>query len=507
MHIKQNPKEIVKFVPGSSILLPDSELQLEPTTHRALNIPTYIGSSSSNLLKDDDTLLCDDLSAITNTSPEELQQIIGKISSTRKLQFRGGSLNNVMEEETDIRKAMAIANSQTDIPIRGLHRSRSHEEVAREEKYIPTRRGVPRSNSGRRKRRVKPLDVSHHHESKGTPVRRLPRKSSAKGASFKGSLKNVLEHDVVEDENIELLRSERRRSWSGKSYRSNSQNSMSIRHCSTSSLSSCGSAKSLQNGRQFSYGSNSSSAARSNNNISTLMDSMVSLGCSYSWDGSSRNFVATTLQFDLDIPKRSGSSGSSVEDFLSWVNNGGSSCCDVSASISIRAAAINDATVGYDEHDNDTVAATNKLKQSFKSRKLFKKMRRLSSGIIKSKGRARRSSWHADNNEQIPQSTLDARGPPRRSITAPIDNKIDDQSELFEGQNYNVSPAPVGSRSRRIMNRLVKSLPTRFSFRRSSLEVDDVLDEGNDPKVQSRGFRHSMGDIAAESNEGSTNTA
>ena len=45
------------------------------------------------------------------------------------------------------------------------------------------------------------------------------------------------------------------------------------------------------------------------------------------------------------------------------------------------------------------------------------------------------------------------------------------------------------------MNRLVKSLPTRFSFRRSSLEANDVLDEENDPKV-SRGFRHSMGDIA-----------
>lgn len=295
MHIKQNPKEIVKFVPGSSILLPDSELRLEPTNNkRALDIPTHIiGSSSSNLLKDDDTL-CDDLSAITNTSPgelsvwwqhiffmrihlqcmllvctyhlsdlrtyeyvskiilcisyvsfsypcllpshitEELQQIIGKIGSKRGLAFRGGSLNNVMEEET-------IENGQTDIPMRGLHRSKSHEEVAREEKYIPTRRGVPRSNSGRRKRRIKPLDAS-------TPVRRLPRKSSTKGASFKGSLKNVLEHDVVEDTNIVLLRSERRRSWSGKSYRSNSQNSMSIRNCSTSSLSSCGSAKSLLNG-------------------------------------------------------------------------------------------------------------------------------------------------------------------------------------------------------------------------------------------------------------------
>jgi len=440
---------------------------------------------------------------------EELQQIIEKIGSTRRVPFRGGSLNNVMEEE-------AIENNQTDIPTRGIHRSRSHEEVAREEKkYIPTRRGVPRSNSGRRKRRIKPLDASHH-ETKGTPVRRLPRKSSAKGASFKGSLKNVLEHDVVEDENIELLRSERRRSWSGKSFRSNSQNSMSIRYCSTSSLSSCGSAKSIQNGRQFIYGSDSSSATRSNN-ISTLMDSMVSLGCTASWDGSSRNFMidhpvlTMSLQFDstMDIPKRSGSSSSSIEDFLSWVNNGGSSCCDMSASISIRAAAINDAAAamdGYDEHDNDTVAATNKIKQSFKSQKLFYKMRRLSSGIIKPKGRARRSSWHTDN-EQIPLSTLAARGPPRRSITAPIDNnKIEDQSELFKGQNYNVSPAPVGSRSRRIMNRLVKSLPTRFSFRRSSLEVDGVLDEGNDPKV-SRGFRHSMGDIAAESNEGSTNTA
>ena len=428
---------------------------------------------------------------------EELQQIIGKISSTRRLAFRGGSLNNVMEEE-------AIQNNQTVIPMRGLHRSRSHEEVAREKKYTPTRRDVPRSNSGRRKRRIKPLD-SQHESKAGTPVRRLPRKSSAKGASFKGSLKNVLEHDVVEDGNIviELLRSERRRSWSGKSYRSNSQNS--IRHCSTSSLSSCGSAKSLQNGRQFSYGSDSSSAARSNN-ISTLMDSMVSLGCTASWDGSSRNFMidhpvlTMSLQFDsMDITKRSGSSSSSVEDFLSWVNNGSSSCCDVSASISIRAAAINAATIaqdGYDEHDNDTVVATNKIKQSFKSRKLFKKMRRLSSGIIKPKDRARRSSWHADNNEQIPQSTLTARGPPRRSITAPIDNKIEDQSKLFEVQNYNVSPAPAGSRSRRIMNRLVKSLPTRFSFRRSSLEVNDVLDEENDPKV-SRGFRHSTGDIAA----------
>jgi len=410
---------------------------------------------------------------------EELQQIIEKIGSTRRVPFRGGSLNNVMEEE-------AIENSQTDMPTRGLHRSRSHEEVAREMKYTPTRRGVPRSNSGRRKRRIKPLDASHH-ETKGTPVRRLPRKSSTKGASFKGSLKNVLEHEQVEDGNIELLRSERRRSWSGKSYRSNSQNS--IRLCSTSSISSCGSAKSSR------HGSDSSSAARSNN-ISTLMDSMVSC---YSWDGgSSLNFVATTLQFDLDIPKRSGSSSSSIEDFLSWVNNGGSSCCDVSASISIRAAAINAAAIaqdGYDEHDNDTVAATNKIKQSFKSRMLFKKMRRLSSGIIKPKGRARRSSWHADN-EQIPQSTLAARGPPRRSITAPIDNRIDDQAELFECQNYKVSPAPVGSRSRRIMNRLVKSLPTRFSFRRSSLEANDVLDEENDPKV-SRGFRHSMGDIAA----------
>jgi len=423
---------------------------------------------------------------------EELQQIIGKISSTRRMPFRGGSLNNVMEEE-------AIENSQTDIPTRGLHRSRSHEEVAREMKYTPTRRGVPRSNSGRRKRRIKPLEVA------STPVRRLPRKSSAKGASFKGSLKNVLEHEQVEDGNIELLRSERRRSWSGKSYRSNSQNS--IRLCSTSSISSCGSAKSS---RQFSYGSDSSSAARSNN-ISTLMDSMISC---YSWDGSSQNFMidhpvlSMPLQFDtMDIPKRSGSSSSSIEDFLSWVNNGGSSCCNVSASISIRAAAINAAAMakdGYDEHDNDTVAATNKLKQSFKSRKLFKKVRRLSSGIIKPKGRARRSSWHADN-EQIPQ--LAARGPPQRSITAPIDNKKDNQSELFEGQNYNVSPAPAGSRSRRIMNRLVKSLPTRFSFRRSSLEVDDVLDDHNDTKV-SRGFRHSTGDIgAAESNEGSTNTA
>jgi hypothetical protein len=493
MHIKQNPKEIVKFVPGSSILLPDSELQLEPTNKRALDIPTHIiGSSSSNLLKDEDTL-CDDLSAITNTSPEELQQVIGKIGSSRRLQFRGGSLNNVMEEE-------AIENNQTDIPTRGIHRSKSHEEVAREEKYVPTRRGLPRSNSGRRKRRIKPLDAS-------TPVRRLPRKSSTKGASFKGSLKNVLEDDVVEDTNIELLRSERRRSWSDKSYRSNSQNSMSIRNCSTSSLSSCGSAKSLLN-VQFSYGSDSSSATRSNN-ISTLMDSMVSLGCSCSWDGSSHPVLTMPLQFDsMDIPKRSGSSSSSIEDFLSWVNNGGNSCCDVSASISIRAAAINAAAItqdGYDEHDNNTVAATNKVKQSFKSQMLFKKMRRLSSGIIKPKGRTRRSSWHADN-EQIPQSTLAARGPPRRSITAPIDNKKDDQSELFEGQNYKVSPAPDGSRSRRIMNRLVKSLPTRFSFRRSSLEVDDVLDDHNDTKV-SRGFRHSTGYIAAESNEGSTNTA
>jgi len=431
---------------------------------------------------------------------EELQQIIEKIGSTRRVPFRGGSLNNVMEED-------AIENSQTDIPTRGLHRSRSHEEVAREMKYIPTRRGVPRSNSGRRKRRIKPLDAS-------PPVRRMPRKSSsAKGASFKGSLKNVLEHEQVEDGNIELLRSERRRSWSGKSYRSNSQNS--IRLCSTSSLSSCGSAKSLENGssRQLSYGSDSSSAARSNN-ISTLMDSMVSLGCTASWDGSSRNFVIDhpvlnmPLQFDtMDIPKRSGSSSSSIEDFLNWVNNGGSSCCDVSASISIRAAAINAAAKDdHDEHDNNTVVATNKLKQSFKSRKLFQNIRRLSSGIIKPKdSRARRSSWHADN-EQIPQSTLSARGPPRRSITAPIDNKIEDQSELFEVQNYNVSPAAAGSRSRRIMNRLVKSLPTRFSFRRSSLEVDDVLGDHNDTKV-SRGFRHSMGDIAAESNEGSTNTA
>ena len=59
----------------------------------------------------------------------------------------------------------------------------------------------------------------------------------------------------------------------------------------------------------------------------------------------------------------------------------------------------------------------------------------------------------------------------------------------------------------RAVNRLAKSLPTRFSFRRSSLEVDDVLDDHNNTKV-SRGFRHSMGDIAAvESNEGSTNTA
>jgi len=75
MHIKQNPKEIVKFVPGSSILLPDSELQLEPTNKRALDIPTHIiGSSSSNLLKDEDTL-CDDLSAITNTSPGELRRV------------------------------------------------------------------------------------------------------------------------------------------------------------------------------------------------------------------------------------------------------------------------------------------------------------------------------------------------------------------------------------------------------------------------------------------------
>jgi len=75
MHIKQNPKEIVKFVPGSSILLPDSELQLEPTNKRALDIPTHIiGSSSSNLLKDDDDTLCDDLSAITNTSPGELNR-------------------------------------------------------------------------------------------------------------------------------------------------------------------------------------------------------------------------------------------------------------------------------------------------------------------------------------------------------------------------------------------------------------------------------------------------
>ena len=73
MHIKQNPKEIVKFVPGRSILLPDSELQLEPTNKRALDIPTHIIGSDSGHLKDDDTL-CDDLSAITNTSPGELRR-------------------------------------------------------------------------------------------------------------------------------------------------------------------------------------------------------------------------------------------------------------------------------------------------------------------------------------------------------------------------------------------------------------------------------------------------
>ena len=72
MHIKQNPKEIVKFVPGSSILLPESELQLEPT-NRALNIPTYI--ESRNLKDNNDDTLCDDLSAITNTSPGELRRV------------------------------------------------------------------------------------------------------------------------------------------------------------------------------------------------------------------------------------------------------------------------------------------------------------------------------------------------------------------------------------------------------------------------------------------------
>ena len=72
MHIKQNPKEIVKFVPGSSILLPDSELQLEPTNNkRALDIPTHIIGSG---MKDED-ILCDDLSAITNTSPGELRRV------------------------------------------------------------------------------------------------------------------------------------------------------------------------------------------------------------------------------------------------------------------------------------------------------------------------------------------------------------------------------------------------------------------------------------------------
>jgi len=72
MHIKQNPKEIIKFVPGSSILLPDSELQLEPT-NRALNIPTYIESRN---LKDNNDTLCDDLSAITNTSPGEFSMVV-----------------------------------------------------------------------------------------------------------------------------------------------------------------------------------------------------------------------------------------------------------------------------------------------------------------------------------------------------------------------------------------------------------------------------------------------
>ena len=434
--------------------------------------------------------------------------------------FRGGSLKNVMEEEVE---ADMQNLSNHDDESGGTRKGNDIKQTRR--------RGISRNNSG--KRRVAPITNSEDDNTTHVPTRRLSRGNSAsRNGSFRGgSLKNVLEDKEADMDSVNLggndetnaeVSGERRRSYPPSSARSDSfrTNSLrSIRLCnSTSSLSSCASSSlhhgsSLtimdfrQNSSRYSVGS-SSDADRdsSSNNVSSMLDS-TDLDCCWG-DMSCRNMTGHPVLSRMAMASMEGrgdSMGSSA--FLNWVNQGGEGGTND-----------NKAKSKCLKSNHSQVTRTTPTAKPKRSRRLFKQIRRLSSGLGLTGGIPRRSWNESTEDDPHRRSTINASntadgdinigkgknesradGDPRTlrrrsNASAPIDeieNKFD------KSPSYVISGPPANnntrtSRRRRFLDRLSKSLTS--SFRRSS------MDDNNDPnatKASSRRLRNSTGNMVA----------
>ena len=434
--------------------------------------------------------------------------------------FRGGSLKNVMEEEVE-----------ADMQSLSNHDDESGGTIKGNDIKQTRRRGISRNNSG--KRRVAPIMNSEDDNTSHAPARRLSRGNSARNGSFRGgSLKNVLEDKEADDmDSVNLgdsneknaeVPGERRRSYPPSSARSDSfrTNSLrSIRLCnSTSSLSSCASSSlhqgsSLtimdfrQNSSRYSVGS-SSDADRdsSSNNVSSMLDS-TDLDCCWG-DMSCRNMTGHPVLSRMAMASMEGrgdSMGSSA--FLNWVNQGGEGGTND-----------NKAKSKCLKSNHSQVTRTTPTAKPKRSRRLFKQIRRLSSGLGLTGGIPRRSWNESTEDDPHRRSTINASntadgdinigkgknesradGDPRTlrrrsNASAPID-EIENKFDI--SPSYVIAEPPANnntrtSRRRRFLDRLSKSLTS--SFRRSS------MDDNNDPnatKASSRRLRNSTGNMVA----------
>ena len=390
------------------------------------------------------------------------------------------------------------------------------------------RRGISRNNSG--KRRVAPIMNSEDDNTSHVPTRRLSRGNSARNGSFRGgSLKNVMEDKEADmdsvnlgdnDENNAEVPGECRRSYPPSSARSDSfrTNSLrSIRLCnSTSSLSSCASSSlhhgsSLtvmdfrQNSSRYSVGS-SSDADSSSNNVSSMLDS-TDLDCCWG-DLSCRNMTGHPVLSRMamaSMESRGDSMGSSA--FLNWVNQGGDGVTND-----------NKAKSKCLKSDRSQVPRTTPTAKPKRSRKLFKQIRRLSSGLGLTGGIPRRSWNESTEDDPHGRSTINVSniadgdinigkgknescgdGDPstlrRRSNVSAFIAEIDNKFDI--SPSYVIAEPPANnkirtSRRRRFLDRLSKSLTS--SFRRSSM--DDNNDH-NATKASSRRLRNSTGNMVA----------
>ena len=422
----------------------------------------------------------------------------------------GGSLKNVMEDEVETSYDLGSSFTELGSSFTDVTSKKSHEDIAREKNYVPTRRGnLSRTNSGGR------AAGGLSRTNSGKRGRVTPLENCTNSSSFRGILETA-EYVEGPGERMQRASSEmsmnRRRSFPPNSERSGSfPRDISLKslrmYCSASSLSSCGSSRSKQLDSGSGGDGHSGESIRSHNISSMFGSDMDMLGLSWADASSSRS--------SYQIGESQSQHGTQSQ--ISQITG-----IHESISSSISSSGLTTQTSSNDINYKPIRSSKSK------SKKLFKQMRRLSSGLTgaitrrSSVEKEERSTWNPGYGDVVAatSSTL------KRSSTAPLENEqtaaatttlidkninklrrsdvsvidgaatIDEESqknniELDDDPEYSIAPPPTKPSSRKnILNRLSKSLSS--SLRRSSNCTDADV-----PKQSPRLFRHSTGNADA----------